>query len=98
MQLIWPKDGAILNPIFLLVKSSSKEKVQPLVDFILSEEFGKTLSSDGKFPSTNPLVNDCLEKELTFIWPGWDILYHEDIPALLKQAENAFFHYEGGNS
>jgi len=98
MQLVWPKDGAILNPIFLLAKSSSKEKVQPLIEFILSEEFGKTLSSDGKFPSTNPLVNDCPEKERTFIWPGWDILYHEDIPTLLKQAENAFFHYEGGNS
>ena len=98
MQLVWPKDGAILNPIFLLAKSSSKEKVQPLIEFILSEEFGKTLSSDGKFPSPNPLVNDCPEKERTFIWPGWDILYHEDIPTLLKQAENAFFHYEGGNS
>ena len=69
-----------------------------MIEFILSEEFGKTLSSDGKFPSTNPLVNDCPEKERTFIWPGWDILYHEDIPTLLKQAENAFFHYEGGNS
>ncbi|MFR5068683.1 MAG: hypothetical protein ACLTE2_01755 [Eubacteriales bacterium] len=31
MQLVWPKDGAILNQcIFLLVKLSSKEKVQPL--------------------------------------------------------------------
>lgn len=98
MQLVWPKDGAILNPIFLLVKSSSKEKVQPLIDFILSKEFGDILSSDGKFPSTNPLVNDHLDKKQTFIWPGWDILYHKDIPALLKQAENAFFHYEGGNS
>ena len=25
--------GAILNPIFLLAKSSSKEKVQPLIEF-----------------------------------------------------------------
>ena len=41
MQLVWPKDGAILNPIFLLAKSSSKEKVQPLIEFILSKNLAK---------------------------------------------------------
>ncbi len=91
MQLVWPYDGAVLSPVFLLVKAASKEKVRPFVDFLCSKSLGEILSSNGRFPTTNPLVNDHLAPEQSFLWPGWDILYHKDVPALLAEAERAFF-------
>ena len=50
LKPVWPKEGAVISPIFLLTKKSSKEKVKPLVDFFLSEEVGQLLSTNGKFP------------------------------------------------
>lgn len=95
MQFVWPTDGAILNPIFLMVKTATKEKSQPLVDFILSQHMGKILSADGRFPSTNPLVEDTDGYGTGFLFPGWDLLNHQDVPQLLKDAESAFFSLGG---
>ena len=47
---VWPKDGAIISPIFLLAKSKNKDKVKPFVDLLYSKEIGDILSSNGKFP------------------------------------------------
>ncbi|MDO4788308.1 MAG: ABC transporter substrate-binding protein [Johnsonella sp.] len=96
LKIVWPKEGAIISPIFLMMKESSKEYAKPLVDFLLSKEVGEALHADGKFPTTNPLIENPLEKEQKFIWPGWDFLHGNDIGKLLKELEEEFFK-AGGN-
>lgn len=91
MKAVWPKDGAIISPIFLLTKNKSKDRIKPLVDFLFSSEMGEVLSANGKFPSTQPQVNNALNKEQKFIWPGWDFIYNNDIAKLLKKLEDIFF-------
>lgn len=96
MRPVWPKDGAIISPIFLITKTASKEKSQPLVDFLFSREMGGILSASGKFPSTHPEVDNGLSPDQTFMWPGWDFINNNDIGQLLKETEAVFFDTAGG--
>ncbi|HEY9575115.1 MAG TPA: ABC transporter substrate-binding protein [Lachnospiraceae bacterium] len=88
--VIWPQDGAIISPIFMMSKSSQKERVTPLVDYFISKEVGEIFSSNGKFPSTNPHVDNHLDKDYKFQWIGWDFIHNTDIGALLKELESLF--------
>ncbi|WP_099204996.1 ABC transporter substrate-binding protein [Scatolibacter rhodanostii] len=93
---VWPEDGAIVSPIFLLSKTKTAEKIQPLVDFLFSKEVGEVFAAGGKFPSTHPEVDNQLSAEKTFLWPGWDFIHSHDIGKLLKDLENVFFAVTGG--
>lgn len=90
MVPIWPEDGAIISPIFLLSKSSKEKKVKPFIDFFSSKEVGEILSNNGKFPSTNPEVDNELEVDQKFMWLGWDYINNHDIGALIKKCEDIF--------
>jgi ABC-type Fe3+ transport system substrate-binding protein len=90
MVAVWPKDGAIISPIFMLSKKEAKEKVKPFVDFFASKEIGEILSHNGRFPSVNPEVDNRIPKENTYMWLGWDYLKNQDISQLIKDAEALF--------
>ena len=87
---IWPKDGALLSPIFILSKKEKEDKVKPFLDFFLSENIGTIFSANGKFPSTNPKVENGLEPDQNFKWIGWDFIHNNDIGSLLKNCEKEF--------
>lgn len=91
LRPVWPKDGAIISPIFLLSKAKNKEKVKPFVDFLYSKEVGEILSSNGKFPSTNPNVDNHLDKDKKFMWLGWDYIHTHDIGELITHTEKLFY-------
>ncbi len=91
LRPVWPKDGAIISPIFLLASTKNKEKVKPFVDFLYSKEIGEILSSNGKFPSTNPLVDNHLKPNQKFMWLGWDYIHSHDIGELIKTTEQLFY-------
>jgi len=97
LKAVWPKDGAIISPIFLLSRQSSQEKIQPLVDYLFSGEMGQVFAADGKFPSTHPDVDNHLTDEQRFMWPGWDFIHSHDISKLLTDTEQMFLTASGGN-
>ncbi len=90
MVPIWPKDGSIISPIFLLTKNSKREQIKPFVDFFASKEVGELLSHNGRFPSTNPEVENDLTDEQKFMWLGWDFIKSHDIGELIKECERIF--------
>lgn len=90
MKAVWPKDGAIISPIFLATKAASKEKIKELREFLFSSELSRILSADGKFPSTHPEAENGLTPEQKFMWPGWEFIYSHDISELLKCLETVF--------
>lgn len=97
LKPVWPKEGAVISPIFLLTKKSSKEKVKPLVDFFLSEEVGQLLSTNGKFPSVNPNVENNLDEDQGFFWVGWEFINsHNDIGELIRHCLDMFYEESGG--
>ena len=90
MQPVWPGDGAIISPIFMLSKSSKRERIKPLVDFFASVKVGEILSHNGLFPSTNPQVDNRLPEGSEFMWMGWDYIYNTDIAGKIKECEKIF--------
>lgn len=90
MLAVWPEDGAIISPIFLLAKKSKREKLQPFVDFFTSKEIGEILSHNGRFPSTNPQVDNKVPRDQKYLWLGWDFIQSNDIGSLIKKCEDIF--------
>lgn len=90
LKPVWPEDGSIISPIFLLAKRRSRDRVKPFVDFFFSRELGDILSNNGKFPSTNPNVENNLEEGSKFMWLGWDYINNNDIGELIRKCEDIF--------
>jgi len=90
MEAVWPEDGAIISPIFMLTKRNRLEKIQPVIDFFASEAVGEILSHQGLFPSINPNVDNRLPKENKFMWLGWDFINSNNIGGLIKKCEAIF--------
>ena len=90
MKAVWPEDGAIIAPIFMLVKTMNAEITKPFADFFLSEKTGNVFAKSGFFPSTNPAVDNNLPADKKFIWIGWDFLRTHDIGFLLSKLRKDF--------
>lgn len=90
MTAVWPEDGAIISPLFMLAKADKADKLKNVVDFFASREVGEILSHQGLFPSTNPEVDNNLDKDTLFSWLGWDYIYRIDIAGTIKECESLF--------
>lgn len=90
LKVVWPKDGALLSPIFMITKKEKADKIKPFLDLFLSEKIGNLFSANGKFPTTNPNVDNHLEKSQNFKWVGWDFIYKNDIGEIIRNSEKLF--------
>jgi len=90
MKAVWPKDGAIISPIFMLSKDERSELLRPVAEFFASVEVGEILSHKGLFPSTNPDVDNKISKNNKFMWIGWDHIYSNDIAREIDECEKLF--------
>jgi ABC-type Fe3+ transport system substrate-binding protein len=90
MSAIWPEDGAIVSPIFMLSKKEKIDKLQPVIDFFASLEVGKILSHSGLFPSVHPDLDNNIPAKNKFMWLEWDYIYNNDISKLIKHCEKLF--------
>lgn len=90
MKAIWPQDGAIISPIFMLTKKSKIDKLQPIIDFFASREVGEILAHKGLFPSIHPEVDNRIPEENRFMWLGWDYIYNHDVGELIKTCSSSF--------
>jgi len=87
VEIVWPKDGAILSPVFLLVKNEAIDKHRKMLDFIFSHETAQVLARN-LAPSLHPEVsNEHIPGPVK--WLGWDFLKRHDIGALKKQIQQS---------
>lgn len=89
VQLVWPEDGALTSPIYLLAKESKKAELKPLVDCIIGAELG-ACSAQACFPSLNPEVDNHLPEGATFKWLGWDYVKSHDLEEIKTYANEVF--------
>ncbi len=90
MKAVWPSDGAIISPIFLLARKSAATQVQPIIDFFASKEIAEILAHKGLFPSTRPDVDNRLDSGSTFGWPGWEFIRQQDVASLIERCQQLF--------
>lgn len=94
VRIVWPRDGAILSPIILMVKHDSLKKAAPLIAYLCGAEFAALISADGRFPATHAGLPAQLSAEQRFLWPGFSVLNGSDVPAFL--AETVRIYQEAG--
>ena len=90
LEIIWPEDGAIVSPIFMLTRQDSLARVKPIAEFLCGQQVGEILAQKGLFPSLHPAVDNRLDFPHPWKWIGWDYIYNNDIGALIRQT-NALF-------
>lgn len=90
IRTAWPEDGAIICPIFMLVKRSALPAVQSVADAFLSKEVGEVLAHRGLFPVLHPEVDNKLPEEASFQWLGWDYIEKHDLGQLIPRLDKIF--------
>ena len=90
MEAVWPSDGAIISPIFMLSRKEKIKSLQPVIDFFASVEVGEILAHKGLFPSIHPDVDNKIEPGKKFMWLAWDYIYANDISELISHCVNVF--------
>ena len=81
-EIVIPEDGAIVSPVFMLVRSSRAADASAIADFILGREMGQSCADAG-FPSVRADVKNNLPGGAKLLWMGWDYLESQD-PAEVK--------------
>lgn len=90
LEVVWPKDGAIISPVFLAGKKSKEKEIKDIVDFFESEKVGSLLRERGYFPSVNPEVDNKIPEGCSFQWVGWDYIYSHDVGAIIRECTDIF--------
>ncbi len=87
VEIVWPSDGAIASPVFMLAKQGTPEKHPQLFDYL----FAKTTSdmlAERHFTPIHPEVACDLPQEVK--WLGWDFLTNNDIGAVKDDIRSTF--------
>lgn len=95
IHTLWPEDGAIICPIFMLVRRSALSQARPVAELFLSKAVGEILAHRGLFPVLDPRVDNRLPAGAPFIWLGWDYIQQHDLGQLIPQL-NELFSSSGG--
>jgi putative spermidine/putrescine transport system substrate-binding protein len=89
-EIVWPGDGAVVSPIFMLLKNSAPAEARRIAEFFASKEVGEILSHRGLFPSCHPEVVNQVPEQAPFMWLGWDFIRDNDLGALIPQVNDIF--------
>ena len=87
---VWPEDGAIISPVFMLTKREKVDKMHDLIDFFSSKAVGEILSHKGFFPSVNPEVVNGTPEGKKYLWIGWDYIYNNNLQEQMHHCEDLF--------
>jgi ABC-type Fe3+ transport system substrate-binding protein len=89
VTLIWPAEGALASPLYLLAKAVKLEKLRVVLDYVTGAEFGQK-AAETRFPMLNPAVDNGLPANAGFKWLGWDYIRSVNLEALLEQSREIF--------
>ena len=90
VEIVWPEDGAIISPIFMLEQAQAPAGTQELGEFFLSREAGEVLAHRGLFPSLHPEVQNPLPEGAGWMWLGWDFIRENDLGELIPRVLKVF--------
>ncbi|MBW4081118.1 ABC transporter substrate-binding protein [Paenibacillus sp. S150] len=89
VSIIWPEDGALVNPLFLLTRKSKPSAVQAVTEFITSKSFAEQATAQ-HFVMLNSGVDPGLPEGATFNWLGWDFIRGNDLEQLKAHVQEVF--------
>lgn len=88
-EVIWPEEGAIISPIFMLTKAKKEKELKKIIQYMSGAKVGDILANQGLFPSVHPDVKNPINGR-PMLWVGWDFIHSNDMGKLIKECENIF--------
>lgn len=82
VEIVWPEDGAIVNPLVMLVKKDCTPAVKKLAMELSATKIGSIFSKGGFYPLC-PGDMENLESR-SFKWLGWEFITNNNLHSLLK--------------
>jgi ABC-type Fe3+ transport system substrate-binding protein len=89
VEIIWPEDGALASPLFVMVKQSAQKSLAPLLDFFLGPETA-AIAGGALLPPTHPEATPGLPEGAAVRFIGWDTLETHDLGPLIAQSGALF--------
>lgn len=89
-RVLWPRDGAIVSPIFMLVREDRLDRSRELAEMFLSVEAGKILAHRGRFPVLDPRIDNHVPEGCGFSWLGWDTMAESDLGEAIPRVNRLF--------
>jgi ABC-type Fe3+ transport system substrate-binding protein len=95
LEIIWPDDGAVLNPLYAIFKKSEAgsqmaETQEVCASFLFGRELGQTLS-EGWFAHVHPEIRYDLPQDAKFRWVGWDYIMEKPVVQRVRGIEAVFY-------
>ena len=87
--IIFPEDGALASPMYMLVKKSEKERLKPVIDFMTGDETAGIMSA-AFYPSLHPNAKNNLPEGARLKWLGWDFIHGRDMKAFSDEVNSRF--------
>jgi len=87
-EMVWPGDGAILNPVQILIRKRATKNHLSLLKFLCGKAPGELLEQSG-FPA---LLTSSIRKYpgRKIKWLGWDFIYNHDMHKIKTTIKNLF--------
>jgi ABC-type Fe3+ transport system substrate-binding protein len=90
LSVVWPEDGAVVSPIFMLVKKSAMPLSGELASVFLGKEVGELIAQRGLMPVLNPEVENRVPEGARFLWLGWERVRELDLGEEIPRLERIF--------
>lgn len=89
IELIWPREGAIVQPIWVMVKAGKAGKYATLLAFLFGSRLGQIMADNG-YISLAEGVTYKAEPEGLLDWYGWDLIQRKDSPEIVTYLRKLF--------
>jgi ABC-type Fe3+ transport system substrate-binding protein len=94
LEIIWPEDGAVLNPLYALFKKPETDRENEVreacASFLFSSELGRSLA-DSWFVHVHPELSYGLPPEAKFRWVGWDYILEKPVVSRVQEIEEIYY-------
>ncbi|MDR1174047.1 MAG: ABC transporter substrate-binding protein [Treponema sp.] len=93
-EIVWPSEGALAEPMILMIKKERPKETDALLNFLLSSEVSQ-MFAENFFISVDPGADTRIPAGGKIKWLGWDYIYNNDITAIqnmLTERFNKFLH------
>jgi ABC-type Fe3+ transport system substrate-binding protein len=89
IDILFPREGAFISPVMLLVKNHCAENTSKMVEYLTGKELQQHCA-DNYFPSVHPEVNNPYVPDSRLFWIGWDFIYNSDLAAIKSKLAEEF--------
>jgi ABC-type Fe3+ transport system substrate-binding protein len=88
-EIVWPSEGALVEPMILMIKKARPKETDALLNFLLSPEVSQ-MFAENFFISADPGADTRIPAGGRIKWLGWDYIYNNDVTAIQKMLTEKF--------